>query len=215
MAEYFDLTQAIRTGMPIVPGDPSPEIRDAADVPLPWRVTELLLGTHTGTHVDAASHYCPDGKTIDQYPVARFLVPALMGVATGLSENEVIRVQTLEGVLADMPKGGGLLIRTSWDVHWGTESYLHHPYVAEEAAHAIVSAGVGLVGIDALNVDSTTGGGEQVHEILLGNDVLIVENLRGLHQLNPSVLYQLSVLPLSLPNLDGSPVRAVAWEREG
>ena len=68
------------------------------------------------------------------------------------------------------------------------------------------------MGIDAPNVDSTTQGTSHAHEILLGKDVLIVENLARLIQLKAGSLYQFSFLPLMLSGLDGSPVRAVAWE---
>ena len=80
-----------------------------------------------------------------------------------------------------------------------------------EAAIWLVSAGVALVGIDALNVDSTNPGSEDVHQALLGADIMIVENLRGLDQLEPGAIYQFSFLPLKLRDLDGSPIRAVAW----
>ena len=71
--------------------------------------------------------------------------------------------------------------------------------------------GVSLVGIDALNVDSTVQAKDHAHATLLGNDVFIVENLRGLHQLLPDVVYHCSFLPLALSGLDGSPVQAIAW----
>ena len=51
-----------------------------------------------------------------------------------------------------------------------------------------------------------------MHEILLGSDVLVVENLRGLDRLESGRLYRFAFLPLRLTGLDGSPVRAVAWE---
>ncbi len=199
--------------MMFFPGDPEPQIKGPSDEQGSWRVSELRIGTHTGTHVDAASHYFPDGKTLDQYPLERFLVPAVVAVTIGLGENSAIDRTALSGSLSRIPKGGGLLIRTDWDAYWGTESYMRHPYVSPEAAEAIVASGVRLVGIDTLNVDSTVDGSHRAHETLLGNDCLIVENLRGLAQLQESVVYQLSVLPLLLQGLDGSPVRAVAWVR--
>lgn len=75
----------------------------------------------------------------------------------------------------------------------------------------MVRGGVSLVGMDALNIDLTEQATDHAHATLLGNDVLIVENLRGLHQLSPGVVYQCSFLPLALSGLDGSPVRAIAW----
>jgi arylformamidase len=68
------------------------------------------------------------------------------------------------------------------------------------------------LGIDALNVDSTVQGTSHVHEILLTEDILIVENLARLSQLETMKPYQFSFLPLLISGSDGSPIRAVAWE---
>ena len=81
------------------------------------------------------------------------------------------------------------------------------------------------MGVDALNVDPTyreVSGldelaadlpdeieyGYPVHDILLGNDILIVENLCNLDKIKP-VRGLYSFLPLKLGESDGSPIRAV------
>ena len=55
---FFDLTVPLENGMTFYPGDPEPRIA-RADVEPPWTVSELRLGSHTGTHIDAARHYSP------------------------------------------------------------------------------------------------------------------------------------------------------------
>src|SRR5437667_346330 len=40
------------------------------------RVSELRLGSHTGTHVDAPSHFIKGGKGIDRMDPERFIGPA-------------------------------------------------------------------------------------------------------------------------------------------
>lgn len=209
--KFFDLSHPIENGMTFYPGDPEPRISPAAMEP-PWQVTELHMGTHTGTHIDAASHYLPTGRTIDQYPLERFILSGMVApVSRG--DDEAISVEILPTSLADLSPGGAVLIHTGWDRFWKTERYLRHPYLSLAAAWALVEAGIKLVGIDALNVDSTVQGTTHTHDILLGHDVLIVENLTRLDQLTPGAVYHFSCLPLLLVGLDGSPVRAVAWER--
>jgi arylformamidase len=198
--------------MPIFPGDPAPSLQRAEGAQAPWSVAALRLGSHTGTHIDAPSHYFAGGRTIDQFEVHRFVVPGVVLPALGLGEDRAIGAEHLAGMLSALPKGGGAVIWTEWSRCWGTERYLRHPYLSAEAAWALVDAGAGLVAIDALNVDSTVRGTSHAHEILLGHDVLIVENLAGLAQLRPGGVYQFSFLPLFLRGLDGSPVRAVAVE---
>ena len=75
-----------------------------------------------------------------------------------------------------------------------------------------------VVGIDALNPDPTPSSlacddepaGVQAHHALLGNDCLIVENLRALSQL--PTRFELRAYPLALGG-DGAPVRAVGVPR--
>jgi kynurenine formamidase len=209
---YFNLTHPMRTGMTIYPGDPQPMIGPAEGVPAPWKVSALQLGSHTGTHIDAANHYIPHGKTIDQYSPERFILPGIVADAGRLPADGPISPEHLVSALNCLPEGGALILRTLWDRYWDTPNYMSHPYLSNEAAQSIRSAGASLVGIDALNIDSTTQGLTDAHEILLGSDILIVENLTGLARLQADVLYQFSFLPLNLVGGDGSPIRAVAWE---
>jgi kynurenine formamidase len=212
MPSVYDLSQRIENGMPYFPGDPVPTIVPASSAQAPWLVTKLQMGTHTGTHIDSPAHFYPGGKTIDQVELPRFVVPGLVLPVPGLDDDRAIGAEHIQGMLSHLPEGGGVILRTDWSRYWGKEQYFRHPYLSTEAAQLIVSAGAGIVGIDALNVDSTVQETSTVHEIFLSKDILIVENLTGLAQLRPEVLYQFSFLPLFLSGLDGSPVRAIASE---
>ncbi len=210
MMEYIDLSHSIENGMSYFPGDPEPRILPANVAP-PWRVTQLNIGTHTGTHIDAASHFVPNGKTIDQYSLERFLLPGIVVPVLERNDDEPINAGAFNEYFAVLPAHGAVLIHTGWDRYWKTGRYLRHPYLLQEAVQLLVDAGVNIVGIDALNVDSTVQGTDDAHATLLRDDVLIVENLTRLHQLLPGVVYQFSFLPLALSELDGSPIRATAW----
>jgi kynurenine formamidase len=68
-----------------------------------------------------------------------------------------------------------------------------------------------VLGVDTLSPDPTEAAGTTafpVHEVVLGGDGLIVENLTGLEGLPSRV--RIGVFPLSLAN-DGAPARAVAF----
>ncbi len=212
MAKFYDLSQPIENGMTYYPGDPQPVIDNNSIASSPWKVSHLSIGSHTGTHIDAPIHFFPQGKKIDQYGLERFILPGMVVNLSDLQPNQTIDIRMISPILEKLPKGGTLIIRTNWDRYWKTETYSRHPYLTPQAADGLVSAAASLVGIDALNVDSTLESTCHAHEILLGNDVLIVENLRGLEQLAPNTLYEFSFLPLLLKDVDGSPVRAVARE---
>jgi arylformamidase len=211
LTDYFDLSQPIEYGMTIFPGDPEFNIKPAQGVLAPWQVTEIHLGTHTGTHIDSVSHLVPAGKTIDQYPLGRLILPGISIPMLGLIDDQEISEAQILKWLNILPEGGAVIIQTGWDEYWKTDRYMRHPYLSHEAVSKLVKTGASLVGIDALNVDSTVKATDHVHHILLENDILIVENLANLGNLEPGKVYQFSFLPLHLIGLDGSPIRAVAW----
>lgn len=111
---------------------------------------------------------------------------------------------------AALRPGDFAVLWTGWDRLFGDDLMTGHPYLTPGAARALVAAGVTLVATDALNVDPSTGEDFPVHPILLGADVLIVENLRGLKALGAGRAW-FAFLPLPLRGVDGAPIRAVGW----
>ncbi len=205
----IDLSHPLRTGMPIFPQDPEVVLEPAGAL-APWRVTRLGLGTHSGTHIDAASHYVPEGTTIDRYPLERFVLPAYVAPVRTAAGEEVHWPSLRASLPADL-QGMGVLLYTGWDRYGGDDEAVAHPYLGEDAAAGLVSGGVTLVGTDALNIDATAGGTTHAHAALLGADVLVVENLTGLGALTPGRPYTCAFVPLRLEGADGSPVRAYAF----
>ena len=197
--------------MPVYPGDPGPEIVTVRDMPAPWRVTDLRLGTHTGTHMDAPAHYFPDGKPIDAYPLERLVLPGVVLDVPGLPDAAKITWEALAGQARAVPAGGAAIIRTGWGKWWGTEHYWRYPSFSVEAAQGLAAGRASLVGMDLPSADPLVHTPPLVHEIFLARDILLVENLAGLEQLEPGRLYHFAFLPLRLAGLDGSPIRAAAW----
>jgi kynurenine formamidase len=210
--KLIDLSRTIHSGMPVFPGDPVVTLRPAGALP-PWSVTALEFGTHTGTHIDAATHFVPGGTTIDRYPLERFVLPAYV-VRVRAEGGEAIEWAMLAGALPDDLTDTAVLLNTGWDRFWGEEIALRHPYLSEAAAAGLVERGVGVVGTDALNVDSTAPATTHAHATLLGADVLIVENLTGLIVLEQGRSHQCAFMPLRLDGADGSPIRAYAFSSD-
>ena len=196
--------------MSYFPGDPEPRLA-AWPMDPPWRVSELHLGTHCGTHLDAPSHLGGD-VTVDQLPLERLIGQGVVIDVTGKPPGARIGLNDLGLARVLLREGAWAIFRSSWDRYWRTPDYLTHPALDPTLAGALVEWGVGLAGMDMLNPDDTVQGESIIHEILLGAGVLIVENLTGLEQLEAGRLYTFSVLPLKLAGLDGAPVRAIAWD---
>ncbi len=206
----IDLSHTIREGMPAYPGDQPAEVR-RVEAEEPWRILRLGLGTHTGTHIDAARHYVPGGRSIDQYPLERFLLDAWV-VHLEADAGEAVEWAALESRLpATGLAGAAVLLHTGWDRHWGEPEAERHPCLSADAARRLAATGVGLVGTDAYSLDSTILGTTYAHEALLGADVLIVENLTHLERLEGAGPYRCAFVPLRIEGGDGSPIRAFAF----
>ena len=88
------------------------------------------------------------------------------------------------------------------------------PRISLELAHWLVDKRVGMIGVEQASVADVNNRQEltEVHRTLFEGGVLIVEGLANLDQLTqPEV--EFIALPLNLPGIDGSPVRAIAIER--
>ncbi len=222
----IDLSHTIHDGIQIYPGDPQPSIKRGLTHEKDYcHVDVLTLGSHTGTHIDAPYHFLKEGKTIDELPAQRFVGEGVLVDVSAKSDRELIEPGDIEPHENEIAQGDFVILKTGRDKYFGTFKYYLHPYLSAEAAQVLLKMGVSLVGIDALNVDPTYYGsmdsdsaakdlpdeaeyGYPVHDILLGNDILIVENLCNLDQIKP-VKGVYSFLPLKLKGSDGSPLRAV------
>lgn len=226
--EIIDLSHTIHDGMQIYPGDPAPLIGRGLTHEKDYCHVDLLkLGSHTGTHIDAPYHFLKDGKRIDEIPVQRFIGSGILIDVSAKSDGEAIESTDLDSYASEIKKGDFVILKTGWDRYFGTSRYLQHPFLNSTGAELLVEVGAALVGIDALNIDSSSragmdheggaGDGElqedddyPAHDILLGNDILIVENLCNLDKvMQPRGIY--SFLPLKLKGSDGSPIRAVFY----
>ncbi|GGC78302.1 cyclase [Tersicoccus solisilvae] len=207
-----DLTQPIRPGMTVVPGDPLVDCRPAltlADDGV--AVTGLRLGSHTGTHVDAPAHVVPGGRTVDRVDLGELTGEALVLRVDGLAPGEVITLARLGDLPAAVP--ARVLMATGWDRHLAAgPTALRHPVLAPDVAVELLDWGMRVLGVDTLSPDATLQHGPPalpVHARVLGADGLIVENLTGLTALPRRV--RVGVFPLPLADGDAAPVRAVAW----
>jgi kynurenine formamidase len=201
----IDLTHPITTGMPVYPGDPPVTLSPALTVAAGGvNVLHLDMGSQTGTHVDAPFHIDDTLPTLDDLPLERFVGPATVLDLRGLAPRTPITPSMLPPT-----ETGIVLLATGWSAHWGTDAYLAHPYLTEEAATRLVASGVHILGIDALSIDPTPTEALPAHRVLCGAHAVIAENLTNLDALPRTVM--VSLLPIRLAAADGAPIRAVAF----
>ncbi|TMN21762.1 cyclase family protein [Lentibacillus cibarius] len=210
--QIVDLTMDLTNRTPVFPGDPTPHIYPAATPEDDgYSVHHLHIASHTGTHVDAPSHFFQNGARMDQLDLHLFIGRGLIIPVQGKQEQEPITLADTNTFIQQARPGDIVLFHTGWAQYVGTEKYERHPYIHHDVARALLDQGVRVIGIDALNPDKTGGDDFSVHEEVLGREGVLIENLTNLDAIdfpNPII----SVLPLKLVDGDGSPVRAVAME---
>lgn len=187
-----DLSHPLEPGMPSYPGLPEPRFetffshaesatRGAYAPGTTFQIGLYQLGGNTGTYVDAPFHRHPDGADLRGVPLDRLV--DLPGVVVTALRGGPVDVAAFAGrELA----GKAVLVRTDWADRWGKPDYFRSgPFLTRGACHALVTAGVTLVGIDCANIDNMADRERPAHTILLRAGIPIVEHLRGLDELPP------------------------------
>ena len=208
-----DLSHVIEHGIITHPGLPGPIICDflsreasrARYAPgVEFHIGRIEMVANTGTYVDAPFHRYADGVDI-----ARLPLESLAGV-DGIVVSGAARVNGPEIFAGRDLTGKAVLVRTGWDVHWGTPAYLAgHPFLTAAAADELVTRGAALVGIDSLNIDDLGDAARPVHSALLGAGIPIVEHLCNLGAL-PQDGFRFWAVPARAAGMGSWPVRAFA-----
>jgi kynurenine formamidase len=185
----------------------------------------LELPEHFGTHMDAPVHFDPQGASVDQIPVEKFLSAAIVvDVRAGASSNPDYRVtgSDLENWVkahGPMPRGCLVLIRTGWASRWPSQKeymnqdaqgVLHFPGLSLEAARYLLDHALPVaIGIDTASIDYGPSKDFEVHHLTLGAGLYHLENLANLELLPPTGA-RVIALPLKLRGGSGSPARVLA-----
>ena len=204
--QLIDISRPLDDRMPGWPGEtafhrePNTSV-DAGDV----ATTSYLTGfAHTGTHVDAPSHFIAGGATLGEVPLEPWIGPCRV---VRHEPDRDITAADLDGW--DLERVKRLLVCSQNVSRWESAPEFREDYLAFDAsaAAAVVERGIELVGVDYASIETFEGGEYPVHHTLLGAGVAIVEGLR-LEHVEPGD-YELIALPLPIAGGDGGPVRAI------
>jgi len=217
MAALIDLSHTIFDGLVTFKGLPAPVIcdylsREASrknyEGGTEFQIGRIDMVSNTGTYIDCPFHRYADGKDLNETPLERFV--NLPSVVVRVNHRKRLEVGAEDFRNVEV-SGKAVLVHTGWSEHWNTGAYFeNHPFINEAAAAYLRDRGAVLVGIDSHNIDDTRSRNSRpAHSILLREEILIVEHLRGLEQL-PDRSFTFSAVPPKLKGVGTFPVRAFA-----
>lgn len=207
---FVDLTHPIGRGMPVWPGDPEPEIREPMTAGIdPCTVQTIRFSNHLGTHLDAPSHFVPEGRTVDEIPLETLIGPAAILDFTHKKKSDRIRAEDLRARETRLGQGARVLLMTGWDRYFRPGVFHDgYPCLDLEAAEFLASRGIALLGMDTPSPSPVDDPGQKIHKVLLGAGIILLEAVTNLGRIQADV-FDLIVLPPPFTGFSGAPCRVV------
>lgn len=205
----IDLSYTIEHAMEVFPADPPVGILTHHYYKNGYYVSQIIMGTHSGTHVDAPVHKLPGTRTItdlkaDQYIGWQTAVLDFTGHKGEITREDCLKYEETLDVC------DAVIFKTGWGEKFGTEEFFQdYGGLHEDVAMLLEEKGIHLIGLETPSVHPVRH--QKVHEELLKRNILIVESLAHISAITKPVV-EFHAVPLKLKNLDGSPVRAYALE---
>jgi len=201
----IDVTPPMRNGMPVYPGNPPFVVRVVRDVAdgAHSTLSEVSMGTHSGLHVDAPSHFIAGAPGLEAIGLEALVGPARV---LHIGAESAITVDELEQ--HGIAQGERVLLKTSNSSLWGEPEFVaNYVHLSTEAALYLAKVRPLCVGVDYLSVGGHKSNGTEVHEALLGAGIVVIEGL-DLSKAEPG-LYDLVCLPLRIEQAEAAPARAI------
>lgn len=203
--KIYDISVDIRKGMPVFPKDPRFRSRQTKTLEKDgYCLHKIMMSDHTGTHVDAPSHFIAGGASVTDLSLE--LMNGRVRVVEINSTEKIDVGELQQKVLVDDFR---VLFKTKNSLLWSKRKKFKkdHIYMTPEAANYLVESGIKLVGFDYLSIDKFGEEAYPVHKILLGNQCVLIESL-NLAEVDEGS-FEMSCLPLKLTGLDAAPARVV------
>jgi arylformamidase len=201
-----DVSVPLAAGIATYPGNPEFEITPVKRIAAgdSSNNSRIVMGTHTGTHVDAPKHFFDDRAGADSLPLE-----LLVGRARVVDVPHRGGITEAHLAAAGLREDLRVLLRTPNSALWASTKgfYTDYTYVTEAGAKFLVAQGVKVVGVDYLSVEQFHKAGAPAHHVLLGNGVIVIEGL-NLSDVEAGQ-YEMYCLPLRLVDSDGAPARVV------
>ena len=129
-ARFVDMTQDLEEGIPYWPTQPRFEAEtvdhQSKGCESYWR--KITFCEHSGTHIDAFSHFFEGGQNVDEIPLTKIMGRAVNIDATNLPPCGLVTVDDIRAFEAEygpIEKDDIVFFRFGWDEKWSdTDAFL-------------------------------------------------------------------------------------------
>jgi len=189
-----------------------------------FEVDWFRTSVHGFTHMDAQRHIMSDGFSSDDIALERSVGEAAVIDLSVIAPNTAVDAPMLESRGRHLRDGDLVIMKSGWDrvrSPLTPEYWTEAPYVTRDGAEWLLDRGVTTVAFDFpqdfvtrfyVQGEAARPLAENVtHDVLLRNGVVLIEYLVNTTSLTNERTY-LCALPMKLPDSNGMPVRAIAFE---
>ncbi|MDR3324775.1 MAG: cyclase family protein [Spirochaetaceae bacterium] len=220
---YKLISYPINATTPVWPGSPATRLDKHSHIERgdSANTSIFTIFNHTGTHCDAPRHFIPEGATIDQLPLERFIFERPLLLDAPRTFGEKIRAADLQPHAERIARADLLMLRTGFSRYRteAPERYTHEgPAIAATCAEYLAAnfPRLAAVAVDFVSIGSFTDkkDGEAAHRALFGGSggkavICAIEDV-DMRELEADKLVRVFALPLLVEGADGSPVTMIA-----
>lgn len=195
--KVVDLTHTYDDSFPTFDGNPGILYTSQFEHdPDGYKIWELTIYEHTGTHIDAPLHFSPDGASVDELEPANLICPlCIIDIKDKAAEdpNAMLEAEDVEAWVSEngeIPEGACVAMNSGWADKLGTEGYRNDsegnftfPGFAKSATDMLAEMGVASIGVDTLSLDPGNSSDFAVHYSWLPSGRYGIENLAQLDAL--------------------------------
>ena len=203
--KIYDITATINDTLPAYKDGEKPLVEQVMDMARgdACNFSRFSITMHTGTHADVPLHFVEGGAANHDVDLAHFFGVAKvfrLAVSTHVTRADLLPLDI---------NAGDIVLFCTGQSHKMCMPKFDDDYfaLALDAAQYLVERGIKTVGIDYLSIEASANTHYEVHKLLLGNGVGVLEGLILADV--PEGEYTLAALPLKIEGGNGSPVRAI------
>lgn len=192
--KYIDLSILLTKDTPVFPGEPNIIFKKHANIKEnTYNEHQITINTHFGTHMDFPYHMIDDGKKSSDFKLENFI-----------GKGKVININNPD---LNSIEDEDVFLLYSEHIEKGIDNLFNDvPVLDENLVDFLITKRPKMLLLDIPTPDKFP---YPIHKKILGNNILIVENVCNMKLLIDKK-FKVYAIPLNFEEFDGSPCRVFA-----